>query len=183
MNEFFTDLKEKRLSQNIELDEIHSRTKINLDYLKAIESGQFDVLPLPYIRLFLRAYVTELGGDSVEALHQLEIYLAKKEGKRVPKKAVAAQSQPNIERIEEKAKVPTVSRPPSKIREDLIKGVILLIIFLFAIFVIKKINTEDSAATIGNGEIILHNNPAIITDDQLINDYVEAVSLDGCYVC
>lgn len=176
MNEFFTELKEKRLSQNIELDEIHSRTKINIEYLKAFEAGQFDILPLPYVRLFLKAYVVELGGNPDEALHQLEIYQANKEGKRIPKKRVISEETSSKAPIDEKIKSPSSSRPPSKIREDLIKGVVLLIVFLFAIFIIKKINTEDSAALVENGEIVLADNPAVITDDILINDYVEAVS-------
>ena len=176
MNEFFTELKEKRQSQNIELEEIHSRTKINIEYLKAIEAGQFDVLPLPYTRLFLRAYVTELGGDPDEALHQLEIYQANKTGKRIPKKKIISEDILSKDRKDEKIKSPSSSRPPTKIREDLIKGVVLLIVFLFAIFIIKKINTEDSAASVEKGEIVLADNPAIITDDILINDYVEAVS-------
>lgn len=176
MNEFFTELKEKRQSQNIELEEIHSRTKINIEYLKALEAGQFDVLPLPYVRLFLRAYVTELGGDPDEALHQLEIYQANKTGKRIPKKKIISEDILSKDRKDEKIKSPSSSRPPTKIREDLIKGVVLLIVFLFAIFIIKKINTEDSAASVEKGEIVLTDNPAIITDDILTNDYVEAVS-------
>ncbi|MFQ6677251.1 MAG: RodZ domain-containing protein [Fidelibacterota bacterium] len=176
MNEFFKDLKEKRQSQNIELEEIHSRTKINIDYLTAIEEGQFEILPLPYVRLFLRAYVVELGGDPDEALHQLDIFQASKEGRRIPKKPVFTKEASIDDQKDAKLKPPSHSRPPTKIREDLIKGVVLLIIFLFAIFIIKKINSEDSAASLQNGEIVLTNNPAIITDDILTNDYVEAVS-------
>jgi len=176
MKEFFTELKEKRLAQNIELEEIHSRTKINIEYITAFEAGQFDILPPAYVRLFLKAYVTELGGDPDEALHQLEIYQANKEGKRIPEKRVISEETSGNDQTDEKIKSPSSSRPPSKIRQDLIKGVILLIVFLFAIFIIKKINTEDSAALVENGEIILTDNPAKITDDVLTNDYVEAVS-------
>jgi len=42
--------------------------------------------------------------------------------------------------------------------------------------IIKKINEEQSSATIKNGEIVLAENPDAISDDQLVNDYVEAVS-------
>ena len=52
----------------------------------------------------------------------------------------------------------------------------LLIVFLFAIFIIKKINEERSSATIENGKIVLAENPDAITNDQLVNNYVEAVS-------
>ena len=86
MSEFYTELKELRESQNIDLDEIHSRTKINMEYLLALENGQFDILPLPYVRLFLRAYVTEIGGNADEALQQLDIFQGRKVGKLIPKK-------------------------------------------------------------------------------------------------
>ena len=86
MSEFYTELKELRESQNIDLEEIHSRTKINMEYLTAIENGQFDVLPLPYVRLFMRAYVTEIGGEADEALHQLDIFQGRKVGKRISRK-------------------------------------------------------------------------------------------------
>ena len=174
MSEFYTELKELRESQNIDLEEIHSRTKINMEYLTAIENGQFDVLPLPYVRLFMRAYVTEIGGEADEALHQLDIFQGRKVGKRISRKVEKVDSKESKKEIERK--VPTQSRPPTKVRQDLIKGGLLLIIFLFAIFIIKKINEEQSSATIKNGEIVLAENPDAISDDQLVNDYVEAVS-------
>ena len=74
------------------------------------------------------------------------------------------------------SKTHSQSRPPTKVREDLIKGGVLLIVFLFAIFIIRKINEERSPATIENGEIIFIENPDAISDEQLVNDYVEAVS-------
>ncbi|HJL62713.1 MAG: helix-turn-helix domain-containing protein [Candidatus Marinimicrobia bacterium] len=174
MSEFYTELKELRKSQNIDLEEIQSRTKINIEYLLAIENGQFEVLPLPYVRLFMRAYVSEIGGDADEALHQLDIFQGRKAGKRSFKKTEKIEPKPT--KTEPISKAPTQSRPPTKIRQDLIKGGVLLIVFLFAIFIIKKINKEGSSATIENGEIILVENPDVITNDQLINDFVEALS-------
>lgn len=174
MSEFYTELKELRESQNIELEEIHSRTKINMDYLHAIENGQFEVLPLPYVRLFLKAYVTEIGGEADEALHQLEIYQGRKVGKQFSKKPDQIELQTPKEK--QGAKRPSPARPPTKVRADFIKGGVLLIVFLFAIFIIKKINEERSPASIENGKIVLAENPDAITDDQLVNDYMEVRS-------
>ena len=174
MSEFYTELKELRESQNIDLDEIHSRTKINMEYLLALENGQFDILPLPYVRLFLRAYVTEIGGNADEALQQLDIFQGRKVGKLIPKKT--EQDELKTPQSKHKTKTPSQSRTPTKVRQDLIKGGLLLIVFLFAIFIIKKINEERSSATIENGEIVLAENPDAITNDQLVNNYVEAVS-------
>ncbi len=61
MAQFYKELKELRESQEISLEEIQDRTKINFKYLEAIEQGDFKILPVPYLRLFLRAYAEEIG--------------------------------------------------------------------------------------------------------------------------
>ena len=61
---FYKELKELRDSRGISLEEIHERTKINIKYLNGIENGNFEILPVPYVRLFLRAYTEEIGGNS-----------------------------------------------------------------------------------------------------------------------
>lgn len=174
MSEFYSELKELRESQNIDLDEIHSRTKINLEYLKAIESGQFNILPTPYVRLFLKAYVSEIGGDAEEALHQLDLLQGRKVGRRVTKKTDESKTESGSD--DQSKKSINLSRPPTKVREDLIKGGVLLIIFLFAIFIIRQINNERSPVSIQDGEIVRLADPEAVTQDQLVNDYVEAVS-------
>ena len=65
---FYKELKELRDSRGISLEEIHDRTKINIKYLNGIENGNFEILPVPYVRLFLRAYTEEIGGNSQRAL-------------------------------------------------------------------------------------------------------------------
>ena len=57
------------------MEEISDRTKINMKYLYSIESGEFSEIEIPYLRLFLRAYAEEIGGDSNRALEQLDSYL------------------------------------------------------------------------------------------------------------
>lgn len=89
MEKFYEELKTLRERQDIELTEIQNRTKINLEILEAFERGEFDALPLPYIRLFLRAYVIEIGGDPDEALTQLEHYLSNKNIRKKPNRSFA----------------------------------------------------------------------------------------------
>ena len=79
MPEFIKDLVELRKSQDISLEDIYERTKISIASLQSIEKGNFNDLPITYVRLFLKAYVTEIGGDSVKALNDLDIYLSPKE--------------------------------------------------------------------------------------------------------
>ena len=71
MPEFIKDLVELRKSQDISLEDIYERTKISISSLQSIEQGNFNDLPTTYVRLFLKAYVTEIGGDSVKALKEL----------------------------------------------------------------------------------------------------------------
>ena len=72
MAELHKNLKSLRRERKIDLKAIEKRTKIDIEYLKAIESGKFEVLPSTYIRLFLKAYCVEIGADPVDALHQLD---------------------------------------------------------------------------------------------------------------
>ena len=70
---FFDALKQHRESQNIEISEICDFTKINPKYIHAIESGELQILPNVYMRLFLRAYADFIGADSVKALEDYEL--------------------------------------------------------------------------------------------------------------
>jgi len=73
MKDFFQEFKEHREKQSITLEEISDITKINVSFLRALEEGDFDILPETYIRLFLRAYAKEIGIDPDEAIEKLEI--------------------------------------------------------------------------------------------------------------
>ena len=75
MTDFYKILKDTRIQRVIELEEIQTRTKINIIFLKAIENGKFDLLPEPYIRLFLRAYSIEIGLDPEKLLNQFEQFI------------------------------------------------------------------------------------------------------------
>ena len=75
MPQFYKELKELRISKKISLEDLESKTKINIKYLKAIEEGDFNVLPSPYLRLFIRAYAIEIGGEADRALDQLDSFV------------------------------------------------------------------------------------------------------------
>ena len=72
MSDFYKILKDTRIQRGIELEEIQTRTKINVNFLNALENGEFDLLPKPYIRLFLRAYSAEIGLNPEKLLNQFE---------------------------------------------------------------------------------------------------------------
>lgn len=175
MNEFYKELKALRERQSIDLAEIQNRTKINLKFLEAFEEGNFDVLPKAYVRLFLRAYVTEIGGDPEEALTQFEHFLSRTEGKPGEEKS---KSKPVITMVAEQTGASNTGKAFSitHYRSNLIKGGILLVVWIFAIFIIQKSITKKQEAypeTIP-AAAYLTNDVNIITETKLLSDYVAA---------
>jgi cytoskeletal protein RodZ len=61
IREFGQELINARKFKHISLEQISEETKISLRYLKAIEDGEWDVLPRPYMEVFLRAYAEAAG--------------------------------------------------------------------------------------------------------------------------
>ena len=146
MSDYYKDLKELRIEAGIELEEIHNRTKISLAALRAIESGEFNKLPHTYVRLFVRAYANEIGTDEDLALIELEKYLSKesiaKEVKKPNNKFL------NLEQ-DTKKKNSSKIRPSlisaKNIRTDMVKGVALLSVLIFSIYIIRQINREEAS--------------------------------------
>ena len=144
MAQFYKELKDLRESRGISLEEISERTKINISYLNAIESGSFSEIETPYLRLFLRAYAEEIGGDSQRSLEQLDSFL----GTNRPK---VVSSQINDDDNEEELDIDykqSFSFPGKRLRQDYIIGGVLSLVLLFAIAIFQKIFDEESKAII-----------------------------------
>lgn len=146
MAQFYKELKELRESRGILLEEISDRTKINIQILQGIESGDFGEIEIPYLRLFLRAYAEEIGGDSARALEQLDSFLGTGPS---PVQAMSATfNLPKDEHESNRNKTDRQSNSNEKLRQDLIKGGVLLVVFVFAILIFQKIFQEESSARI-----------------------------------
>ena len=143
MAQFYKELKELRLSKEISLEELESRTKINVKYLVAIEEGDFEILPIPYLRLFIRAYAAEIGGDSDRSLEQLDSFI----GHSKPTiKANKTNDELNDE-IQKYKRLNISSFFPNtnlELRKDIITVTILSILFMFSIIIIKKLSNENN---------------------------------------
>ena len=168
MAPFYEELKSLREKQGIDLEEIHNRTKINLESLQAIESGQFDILPTPYIRLFIKAYVIEIGGDTNETLNQLEhhLNLMGRESSGESKRKRIRKSSGLSPESDHKHLPP---KPSRSLRSTLIKILPIVIIWFFAIIIFYKIyqvpeNTDFSEQNIVNGT-------NYISEEKLLTDY------------
>ena len=72
---FYNKFVEQRKNLNKDLVDISAETKVNIKYLRAIESGDFDILPNVYIRLFLRTYSDYLELNSDEILNDYDVFM------------------------------------------------------------------------------------------------------------
>ena len=178
---FFEELKKQRISQDIELNEISNRTKINLEYLESIEKGDFDFLPYIYVRLFLKAYCIEIGLDYNDSLKNLDKTM-------------------NIQQVKVKKEYPKInisssskSKPIKQIdfntfnfsnfkKKNLANIFILFIIIIFGIWIARNISNNDTndsfiTESINNEKrtkpISNTIKPNRITDSFLISNFLE----------
>ena len=172
MAQFYKELKDLRVSKEISLEDLESKTKINIKYLNAIEQGDFDILPTPYLRLFIRAYAIEIGGNAERALEQLDSFV----GNNRP---TAATSQiKNIDKEENKIDenfsfLNLLSDSNLKLRNDILKVSLLSILFIFSIIIIKNISDETKNLNTNSSQSTYKNQIKIIDDEELLINYAE----------
>ena len=172
MAQFYKELRELRLSKEINLEELENRTKINAKYLEAIEEGNFDILPIPYLRLFLRAYAIEIGGDSERALEQLDSFIGNTKPKMIPlqQNEDAMEDTSNSEKISLSI---LFSKSNLKLRKDIIKVGVLSVFFIFSIVIIKKIFSNEIDYSNNSSEKKVIRKMELITEEKLITNYTE----------
>ena len=170
MSDLHKKLKALRREQKIDLAAIEKRTKINLEYLKAIESGKFEVLPSTYIRLFLKAYCVEIGADPVDALRQMNISLGAEEPEASPVAAEETSIGENGEPDDGTEPI-TMDHPPHEIRSDWLKGATMIVLLIFSIYIVKQIVSNKPPQVFDNNAL-LEQTIQPITDFELINDYI-----------
>ena len=178
---FFEELKKQRISQDIELNEISNRTKINLEYLESIEQGDFDFLPYIYVRLFLKAYCIEIGLDYNDSLKNLDKTMniqqvkVKKEHPKI-NISTSSKSKP-IKQID----LNTFNFSDFK-KKNLANIFILFIIIIFGIWIARNISNNDTndsfiTESINNEKrtkpISNTIKPNRITDSFLISNFLE----------
>ena len=172
MSDLHKKLKSLRRERKIDLEAIEKRTKIDLKYLKAIENGKFEILPSTYIRLFLKAYCVEIGADPIDALHQLDelTNISRKNKNPFNKDKNVLTRNNEIEENEETSKIKSSENPYQK-KSEWLKGLSLILLLLFSIYIIKKIVTDDKNSSFDkNIGYVSGLNP--ITDFELINDFI-----------
>lgn len=151
---FYIRLKKKREHQNIELNEIAERTKINPKYLYSFEEGDFETLPLVYTRLFLRSYAIEIGADAQQVLEDFEIHTT---GKIQPKNVSAVNEEIPVENVntdEDSIFEPTIF-PQFDQKKLIAIGVAFIMLFILASWVrnLSQSTLENSSETNGGPSI------------------------------
>ena len=143
MAQFYKELKELRISKDISLEDLELKTKINIKYLKAIEAGDFNILPTPYLRLFIRAYAIEIGGEANRALDQLDSFVGNK--KPSVSASIKRNDKEEDERFDNSSILSVLSNSNLKLRKDVLKVSMLSILFVFSIIVVKKIYSNEES--------------------------------------
>lgn len=72
LEKFSRELKKKRESNDITLQQIFNKTRIDVRYLEAIESADFEVMPDVYMRAFIKEYARAIDLDPENTLKQFE---------------------------------------------------------------------------------------------------------------
>ena len=171
MAQFYKELKDLRISKEISLEDLESKTKINIKYLNAIEQGDFDILPTPYLRLFIRAYALEIGGDAERALEQLDSFVGNSRPSSTPPRK-------NIDKDESKVDddfsfFNLLSESNLKLRNDILKVLLLSILFIFSILIIKNISKESQNFSTKSPQSTYKNQIKVIDEEELLLNYTE----------
>jgi|GEM_PF-2385545 len=69
---FAQNLREARAYRSIELEQVAQETRISLPYLQALESGEWERMPAPYLRGYLSAYSECLGMNLEKVLRRFD---------------------------------------------------------------------------------------------------------------
>ena len=137
MIEFYKNLKKLREEKGISLEDINKRTKINITILRSLENGEFAEISETYLRLFIRAYAAEIGADPDKTIFDLDDFLSIKDKK--PENLIKKVEK----KVEEKVNLNPNKRSAKDMRSDIIKGSVLIVILIFAIYIIRLINEEE----------------------------------------
>ena len=72
LKKFSEELKSRREELGMSLEEIHSKYRIDIKFLKAIEDCEFDILPELYIKAFIKSYAQAVDLNYTEILKKYE---------------------------------------------------------------------------------------------------------------
>jgi hypothetical protein len=105
------ELKAARIRAGISLQQLATRTRIDLKFLEYIEDGNFSFLPELYVRAFLKEYIRVAGLDEKLILKKYEVYKLGKEYVEPPQETLIDKIKELKENRIEKEKENLYSKP------------------------------------------------------------------------
>ncbi len=103
LDKFAEELRQAREENEISLQQMAAKTRIDIKFLEAIDNGNFSFLPTIYVRAFIKQYAKTVGLDEEETIKKYE---AAKQGKLSEKVKVEEKKEENKEPVEEKIHEP-----------------------------------------------------------------------------
>ncbi len=113
LDKFADELRQQRENSGLTLQQMATKTRIDLKFLEAIDQGNFSFLPDLYVKAFVKQYAKTIGLDENITLKKFE---AAREGKEFDPNPPAP--------IEEKIKpeVPKVEAPKTETTKPVVKS-------------------------------------------------------------
>ena len=145
---FYHQLKQLRVAQGIQLADISAHTRISPKFLEAIEDGDFDILPMTYIRLFLRSYCNFIGSDFEETLKELEEFTGEARRNDLPSYGDVPPGSSTEAPL--KAAGSEDRRTPIRLRQDLLTGTAIIIFLVLLTVFARRVYQEPAGDTGGN---------------------------------
>jgi len=146
LKKFSDDLKKLREEKNITLNQIHNKTRIDKKYLEAIEEANFNIMPMVYIRAFIKEYSNNIGQDPNEILSKFDLAL---KGEDYDKKVIEEIAETKEEEIkkEKNNELQTPEIPKAKTNSESpqksIYYIITALLMMLAIVVIYRVFLND----------------------------------------
>jgi len=113
LDKFADELREQREKSGISLQQLATKTRIDLKFLEAIDQGNFAFLPELYVKAFVKQYAKTIGLD--ENL-MIKKYEAAKEGREYDPNQVAVPEIKNDTPQKIEATSPPVNKPVTPVK-------------------------------------------------------------------
>lgn len=152
-------LRRAREAQGLSINQIEEITLINARHLEAIERGDLDTLPRPYIRAFVREYAALVGLDPDALLQQLDT--RKTERERQPDAPDIPADSPEAQPTQ-----PVASRLVRSSTVRIAGVVVLLLVGTIALVVLNEPAPVPDVREIPFGNVIRENEQRLAPPQQ-----------------
>ncbi|MCP4727408.1 MAG: helix-turn-helix domain-containing protein [bacterium] len=145
-----SELRKARKEKQLTLEELSQKTRINLEYLEALEKDRFDFLNSPYVLAFLKTYSKTLGLDPEEIAGRFSEQIQTQFGSSFSESRT--DSSTGVETYQPSLPLSDGTANPNEQIPQYKKGLVMMlaiIVFIVVIYVLKSI-----FSTTGNDRII-----------------------------